>query len=90
LQRLEHPRVGVHDGSESCDGGDHVEEVAHERPQDRAQTRADAIARGRVQDRQGTRSGNELEYDDRGDETAVVLDIEHRPISGSGRMIALG
>ena len=83
MQRLKRLRVCVHDGGEARHRGDHEEEVTGERAKDGAKSGACAIARGRVQDRQRSRSGDELKNDDGGDEAAVVLNAEHGLISGS-------
>ncbi|MNV61812.1 hypothetical protein D3C71_1543360 [compost metagenome] len=56
---------------------DHEQKVARDGAQHRGHAGAFAMARRGVQDGDGARARNGLEYQDGEDKTAVVLDVEH-------------
>ncbi|MNI85812.1 hypothetical protein D3C73_1428380 [compost metagenome] len=66
-----------HDRGQARRRGNHEQEVSRNGAHHRGHAGAFAMARRGVQDRDGARAGNGLEYQDGQNETAVVLNVEH-------------
>ncbi|MNV41153.1 hypothetical protein D3C71_1327810 [compost metagenome] len=77
MQTVEQHGVGMHDRCQACCGGNHVGRIAQQGTDDRAKTRADAVAGSGIEDGKRAGAGHQLEDHNGRDETAVVLDVEH-------------